>query len=53
MYLGFTISVKARVFIMKSKVSQMLMGENSLKRSQDKKTKWANHVNLIVDLLQD
>lgn len=38
---------------MKNKASQMLMGENSLKQSQDKKTKWANHVNLIVGLLQD
>lgn len=53
MCLWFTISVKARLFIMKNKVSQMLMGENSLKHSQDKKTKWANHVNLIVGLLQD
>lgn len=33
-------------------MSQMLMGENPLKHSQDKKTKWANHVNLIVGLLQ-
>lgn len=38
---------------MKNKVSQMLMRQNSLKHSQSKKTKWANHVSLIVGLLQD
>lgn len=38
---------------MKNKVSQMLMGENSLKYSQDKITKWTNYVSLIVGLLQD
>lgn len=38
---------------MENKVSQMLMGENSLKHSQDKKIKWANHVSLIVGLLQN
>lgn len=53
MCLWFTISAKARIFIVKNKMSQMLMGENPLKPSQDKKTKCANHVNLIVGLSQD